>query len=289
MKLKFSELKKEKIIIFFLKALRAFILFGLMFVILLPFLEVFINSIKSSSDKVTPNVYWIPENPTLNNIISTYRQLTSQNAFFNSLVLSATTAICQVISCSIYGYAFGKLKFKGSSIFFWIIIFSLFIPMQSLNTARTLFYSNTYFFGLKLIGSKYSIFLMTLFGMGYLSPIFIYIFRQYFKSIPNDILEQAQIDGAGVLRSFWQIMLPNARGAIVTTGIITFVWTYNDYYFPALFNFSNNNIVLLSTKLSSGRFRNPSTIALMMIIPLLIVYIILQKHLIDSIKKTAIC
>lgn len=289
MNIKFSKVKKEKIIIYFLNFLRSFVLFGLMFIIILPFFEVFINSIKSTSDRLTPNIYWIPENPTLNNIISTYRQLTSQNAFFNSIVLSITTAFCQVISCSFYGYAFSKLKFKGSNVFFWIIIFSLFIPIQSLNTARTLFYSNNYFFGLKLIGSKYSIFLMTLFGMGYLSPIFIYIFRQYFRSLPNDILEQAQIDGAGIVKSFWKIMLPNARGAIVTTGIITFVWTYNDYYYPSLFNFSNNDIILLSSKLSGGRFRNPSTTALMMIIPLLIVYIILQKQLIDSIKKTAIC
>lgn len=289
MKIRFSKVKKEKIIIYLLNFLRSFVLFGLMFIIILPFFEVFINSIKSTSDRLTPNIYWIPENPTLNNIISTYRQLTSQNAFFNSIVLSITTALCQVISCSLYGYAFSKLKFKGSNVIFWIIIFTLFIPIQSLNTARTLFYSNNYFFGLKLIGSKYSIFLMTLLGMGYLSPIFIYIFRQYFRSLPNDILEQAQIDGAGILKSFWKIMLPNARGAITTTGIITFVWTYNDYYYPSLFNFSNNNIILLSTKLSGGRFRNPSTTALMMIIPLLIVYIILQKQLIDSIKKTAIC
>ena len=285
----FNKKTLDKLLITILKVLKSFMIFGLIFVILLPFLEIFVNSIKSYSDKISPNIYWIPENPTLNNIISTYRQLTAENAFYNSLLLSTLTAIIQVLICALSGYAFSKLKFKGSNILFWIIILSIFIPMQSLHTARTLFFSNTYFFSHKLIGSKYSIFIMTFFGMGYLSPIFIYLFRQYFKSISNEILEQSQIDGASIFQSFYKIMLPNAKGAIITTAIITFVWTYNDHYLPSLYQFSSNNFIVLSIKLSGGRYRNPQTTALLMIIPLLIIYIALQKYLIDNIKKTIIC
>lgn len=281
--------KRDKIIKYCLKFLRAMIIFGLLFIILLPFLEIFINSIKSSSDSANPNVYWIPENPTFRRIISTYRQLIANNAFYNSLTISFITAILQIITTSCAGYAFAKLKFKGSNIIFWIVIFSLFIPMESLNTARTLFYTFHSFLGIKLIGSRYSIYIMTFFGMGYLSPIFIYIFRQYFKNLDNDILEQAQIDGANNIKTFFKIMLPNAKGGIITCGVLTFVWTYNDTYFPTFYNFSNNDIYLLSTSLSNGRYRNPSTSALMMIIPLLIIYIFINKYLIDSIQKTAIC
>lgn len=264
-------------------------IFGLLFIILLPFFEIFINSIKTSSDLTNPYVYWIPEHPTFKRIISTYRQLTANNAFYNSLVISFITAIFQIFSTALAGYSFAKLKFKGNNIIFWIVVCSLFIPFESLNTARTLFYTFHPLFGIKLIGSRYSIYIMTIFGMGYFSPIFIYIFRQYFKNISNDILEQAQIDGANNFQTFLKIVLPSAKGGVLTCGILTFVWTYNDTYFPSFYNFSNNKIYLLSTNLSVGRYRNPSTSALMMIIPLLIIYICINKYLIDSIQKTAIC
>lgn len=284
-----KKLTKEKTITYCLKLLRAIMILGLLFIILLPFLEIFINSIKSSSDSVNPYVYWIPEHPTLRKIISTYRSLTANNAFYNSLVISFVTAILQIFATALAGYSFARLKFKGSNIIFWIIICSLFIPTESLNTARTLFYTFHPLFKIQLIGSRYSIYIMTILGMGYFSPIFIYIFRQYFKNISNDILEQAQIDGANNIQTFFKIVLPSARGGVLTCGILTFVWTYNDTYFPSFFNFSNNDIYLLSTSLSNGRFRNPSTSALMMIIPLLIIYIFINKYLIDSIQKTAIC
>ena len=280
---------KQKIILYFFKILRFIIIFGLIFIILLPFLEIFITSIKSPSDLSDPTIYWIPQNPTFKNIISTYRQLTAHNAFYNSLMISFLTAVIQVIITAMAGYSFAKLKFKGNNIIFLLIMLTIFIPIESLNTSRLLFFTFHPLFGIKIIGSRYSIYIMTLLGMGYHSPIFIYIFRQYFRSISNDIFEQAQIDGANNFKVFYKIMLPNARGAILTTGILTFVWTYNDYYFPSLFNFSNSNIYLLSTRLAGGRYRNPSVSALMMIIPLLIIYMFINKYLLDSIQKTAIC
>src|SRR5574344_967568 len=88
---------KQKIILYFFKILRFIIIFGLIFIILLPFLEIFIPSIKSPSDLSDPTIYWIPQNPTFKNIIFTYRQLTAHNAFYNSLMISFLTAIIQVI------------------------------------------------------------------------------------------------------------------------------------------------------------------------------------------------
>lgn len=279
---------RDKVLFFFFNIIKFTIIIGLVFVILLPFLEIFVNSIKSPSDLSNPTIYWIPENPTFKNIISTYRQLTAHNAFYNSLVISFITAILQTLTTSMAGYSFSKLKFKGNNIVFWVILLTIFVPIETLHTARLLFYTFNPLLGIKIIGSRYSIYIMTILGMGYMSPLFIYIFRQYFRSLSNDIIEQAQIDGASTFKVFFKIALPNAKGGILTSIILTFVWTYNDYYFPMLYNFSNNNIFLLSTRLSTGRYRNPSSSALMMIIPLLLIYIFINKYLIDSIQKTAI-
>ncbi|MDD3171553.1 MAG: ABC transporter permease subunit, partial [Bacilli bacterium] len=169
-----------------------------------------------------------------------------------------------------------------------VIMFILVVPRETLEVSRTLFMANYSFFNVYLMQSKNSIYLMTLFGMGNFSPIFIYIFRQYFKSISKDIEEQANIDGAGIFRTFWRIMLPNAKGAILTVGLFSFIWTYNDSYYPSLFNFSTNSFELLSTKLANGRYSNINTTALLIIIPLLLIYVVTQKYFIEAIERSVI-
>ncbi len=285
---KLSKEKKEKITIKSLKILRGFILIGLLFIILLPYYEIFLNAINASGISRYTNAYWIPTRISFSSIRRVFRETIMQNAMVNSLTISFITSILQTFFCALYGYTFAKLKFKGSNVIFWIILLSIFIPLDALQIARVLHFTNDPLFGIKLIGKSYTLYLMALLGVGLRAPLFIYIFRQYFKAVPQDLEDASLVDGCGVFRSFFKVMLPNAKGGIITTFILTFVWTYNDYYYPALLRFSTNNITLLSTRLMGGRYSNANASALMMIIPLLIIYLITQKYLIDGIKKSVI-
>ena len=151
--------------------------------------------------------------------------------------------------------------------------------------------------------------------MGIRSGIFIYIFRQFFRGLPKELEESAIIDGAGVFRTFWSVMLPNARGALVTVGLFAFVWQWNDVYYVKIFEVSTADFPLLTMRLLNAAegmygalfytggldligqdvWENPlflalisNVSALLMMLPLLIMYLFVQKQFVESIERTGI-
>ena len=300
--------------------LRTFILIGLCFVILLPIFQKFSFALRHPTDITDPQVVWIPKAISPINFQIARDLLNFGTTIINSSILSLVTMIIQIIATAIAGYSFARLKFKGNNILFFFIVFTLVVPYETLHVSRIQFLTNTSFFGMKLIGNIFSIYIMSAFGQGIRSAIFIYLFRQFFKNIPVELEESAQVDGAGVIRTFWSVMLPNARGAIVTVGLFAFVWQWNDYYFASLLKFGDN-FPLLSTSLGGGTERldtvmstwvaagrqvfqsigdisvakDPifyglisNTAALLMMLPLLIGYFFVQKLFVESIERTGI-
>lgn len=326
------KVKAKKVATFCAAFFRTFILIGLCFVILTPFIEKFSYAFRAPQDISNNQVIWIPENWSVKNIQIAFRFLTntkddayqniaflqSISTFFNSALLSTVTTVIQVLATAIAGYAFARLKFKGSNLIFLLIILTLIVPQESLETARKLFFVNTSFFGIDLIRNGLAIYIMSAFGMGLRSAIFIYLFRQFFRGVPIELEESAEIDGAGVLRTFWSVMLPNARGAIVTVALFSFVWQYNDLYWAQIFEYAEKDVMpLLTTQLADGSesfnsviatnfselisemgegiASNPqfyslilNTSALLMMLPLIIGYLFVQKLFVESIERTGI-
>lgn len=296
--------------------LRTFILIGLCFIIVLPIVQKISFAFRHPTDIANPQVTWIPATFSTENLRIAYHYLSFNETFINTLTLSSISTFIQVIATAIAGYAFARLKFKGSNLLFYIILFTLVVPNETLNMARFLYFQNTTFFGINLIYNTFAIYIMSAFGMGVRSAIFIFLFRQFFRNIPKELEESAEIDGAGVIRTFWSVMLPNARGAIVTVSLFAFVWQYNDYYFAHLFKYERS-MELLTTKLAAGSgnlyatlitsFQHllvdlgpeikddplffglvTNTAALLMMLPLLVSYFFIQKLFVESIERTGI-
>ncbi|MDD4211861.1 MAG: carbohydrate ABC transporter permease [Bacilli bacterium] len=296
--------------------IRAFILIGLSFIILLPLLQKFSFALRYPTDITDPQVIWIPGTFSFENIRIAYHYLSYNITFINSIVLSFFSMCIQIIATATAGYAFARLKFPGSKIFFYLVLFTLVVPNETLDLSRWLFFQSTNFFGIDLIFNVFSIYIMSAFGMGLRSAIFIYLFVQFFRNLPIELEESAEIDGAGVIRTFWSVMLPNAGGATVTVGLFAFVWQYNDYYYAHLYRFERV-FPVLTTKLAAGSgslsatmvtsfgelLRNlgdeikddplffglvTNTAALLMMLPLLIAYFFIQKLFVESIGRTGI-
>lgn len=311
---------------------RTFILIGLCFVILSPVIEKMSYAFRAPRDISNPQVVWIPETWSSMNIKVAFGYLTLKkdvsfqgisfiyniSTFANTIILSAVTTLIQVIATAIAGYSFARLKFKGNTIIFLLVLLTLIVPQESLQTARSLLFSSTPFFGINLISNAFAIYLMSAFGMGLRSAIFIYLFRQFFRGVPVELEESAEIDGAGVIRTFWSVMLPNARGAIVTVALFSFVWQYNDYYWAMLYKYNDEKVMpLLTTALASSaetfnslfstsfqsliaelgqgitqnaRFYSLilNTAALLMMSPLIFGYLFVQKLFVESIERTGI-
>ena len=326
------KVKAKNTISFLAAFFRTFILVGLCFVILMPIVEKVSFALRAPQDIANKQVIWIPENWSFMNIRVAFSYLTLMkdnsyqniaflyniSTYFNSVWLSLVTTVIQVISTAIAGYAFARLKFKGSGLIFLLAVLTLIVPSESLATARKLVFFNIPFFGIELLKNSFAIYYMSAFGMGLRSGIFIYLFRQFFRGIPIELEESAEIDGAGVIRTFWSVMLPNARGAIVTVALFSFVWQYNDLYWAQMFEYHDSNVMpLLTTGLASsadtfnslistsfqslvaelgdGIAHNAqfyglilNTAALLMMLPLIIGYLFVQRLFVESIERTGI-
>jgi multiple sugar transport system permease protein len=202
----------------------------------------------------------------------------------NSIVQAGTITLAQLITCSTAGYAFARLNFRGKNVLFSIVIGSLMIPIQV--TIVPLF----------LVMSKIGL-TNTLWAL-ILPPVFsafgIFLLRQHFLSIPRELEEAAKLDGAGHLRTFFQVMLPLSGPALATLGIITFTYWWNDLLLPlVMINDTHTQTLPVGLVLLAGRFSSGSlgTIAAgitMAIIPVLIVFIIAQRYIVQSIASSGL-
>jgi len=290
--------------------MRSVLLLGLSFVILFPTIQQILMALRAPEDVNNPAVIWIPETWSIMNIKIASTVLDYKRALINTFKLSAIATILQIASTALAGYAFSRLKFKGSDVLFILVILTIITPPQALSLAQYL-----YFRSISLIGKESSIYIMSGLGMGIRSGIFIYIFRSFFKGLPKELEESAMIDGAGVFRIFRSVMLPNARGALITVGLFAFVWQWNDAYYVKIFEISTDEFPLLTMRLINAAenmyaalfysgglnlvgqnvWENPvflalitNVSALLMMLPLLILYLFVQKQFVESIERTGI-
>ncbi|WP_025724523.1 carbohydrate ABC transporter permease [Acholeplasma granularum] len=287
--------------------MKYFLLYGLAFVILYPLLQQISIALRAPGDIDKALVVWIPENFSLQNIKIAAIVLDYWNALKNSIILSGVVTILQVLTTALAGYAFARLKFKGQGILFIIVVATIIVAPSTIELPLKINLMNFLGTGKSLLGSPNTMYIFAATGMGIKAGIFIFLFRQFFRGIPEEIEEAAYLDGANPLQVFTRIMLPNARGAMVLTAILTFVWQWNDSYFTANFVTKiNSDFSTLTTKMMSIRnaiqgaiiqagvwelfdqdvTQNPlftsmilNTAAMLAMIPLLIFYLLIQKVL----------
>lgn len=287
------------------------LIIGLCFVILYPIILQLAIAFRAPTDVNNTTILWIPGEFSIKNFQVAIIALRYVDALKNSLLLSIGVTIFQLIATSLAGYAFARLKFKGSNLLFALALFTIVVPQTVI--ALPLLRSLT---TMSLIGKPITLFLMAGLGMGIKSGIFIYLFRQFYRGIPIELEEAANIDGANPFQVFYKIMLPNARGAIITVALLSFVWQWNDYYFTTLFvTRSNPNFMTLTTQQVSVLFglqqalteagvwglmgqditKNPlfssmilNTSGVLVMLPLIVLYFFVQKLFVQGIERSGI-
>lgn len=275
------------------------------FVYLYPVLYMISNSFMNLEDLLDTSIKWIPSSFYLDNYKKAILNMNYLDTFFQSIIVAGVPTIINVIICSFVGYGFARFKFRGKKIFMAILIFSYIIPPQITMMPTYVQYAD-----MKLIGSLWSFILPAVFGQGLNAPIFILIFYSFFKQIPKVLIEAAQIDGAGYFRSFLRIALPSAIPAIITVLLFSFVWYWNESYLTQLYvngYFSDGNwttLIVELKKFDSGynpqlamvvdgavQSNNESirmAATMISILPVLIMYFVLQRYFVESIDRTGI-
>ena len=287
---------------------RFFILFGLGFVILYPLIYMLSCAFRESSDMTDPTVMWITRHYTLDIIRETINAMDFGNTLLNTLKLNIGCSVVQVISCAITGYGFARFKFREKGIMFGIVIMMILVPTQIISLPL---YTQFRYFGIKgifsinLIDSMACMYLPAATGNGVRSGLMILIFIQFFRGMPKELEDAAYLDGCSPFGTFLRVMMPNALSSLLTVFLFSVVFYWNDYYVSSTF-FTNNKTVSLMLKNLSSQLSlmlfNDATVqisereqivwmeagCLISIMPILIMYIFLQKYFTEGIERSGI-
>ncbi len=293
---------------------RALLMFGLCFMIIQPLITRFSVSLMAAEDMYDSTIRLLPRNVTLDNYRIVAELTSMPTSMINTAWISLVMSICQVVSTTLVAYGFARYEFPLKKFWFACVVMLIIIPPQTIQTA--LFMSFTHFdiFGifkattgseLNLRSSLVPYTLMCLTCMGLKDGLYIYMLRQYFRSVPESLEEAAYVDGCGTLRTFVKIMLPDAVPTIASCFLFSFVWQWTDLFYTRnfisgykIYSRELSNITSIMSKYFARNATENVTVPLgrqmqligigvfVCCVPLIILYAFTQKTFVQSLTMT---
>ena len=279
------------------KILSYIILIIFTLIYLIPFYIVLITSFKANNQIATQNPFiWFPTTEQLGlkgyqDIFETYTIFETGESMIlvglkNTLTIMIPVIIGGMFSSSIAAYAYAKLKFKGKKIMFGILMFSMMLPSIILLIPSYFMYDNL---GITEYFSFFPLIIPPMFG----SATCVFFLKGYYESIPNDLLDSAKMDGLGYFKTYYKVILPLAKPAIIAQGLLGIVACYNDYILPLIYLVREKDYTLQIAlqMFSTGNNDNLPTVmagAVISILPILILYFCLQKYFISGLTTSGI-
>lgn len=296
--------------------LRGLLIIGLCFLVLQPILNKISLSFMTERDLYDPTVIVLPRHFTLDNYKLIIQLIDYWKVMFNSTWVSLVSSIIQIFACTLVGYGFARFQFPLKKFWFACVILVIVVPPQTIISSLYLNFRFFDIFGIfkALTGHTINLqssiipYLMLCFGtMGLKSGLYVYLIRQYFRNVPKELEEAAYVDGCGTFKTFVSIMVPGAKPILVSTFLFSFVWQWTDSFYSRMFV---GNISLLSNRLTAiTQLLNDYLVAtegagakvsiaygqmmiatgmLIAVIPLLILYVFVQKGFVESINNTGL-
>ena len=249
----------------------------------LPFIQMFLTALTPAEEinKFPPS--FIPKHLTLTGFEALFQQSDILLWTRNTLIVSSTGVLSQIVLCSLAGYGFARLKFPGRNFGFFAIVATIMIPTQLLMVPTYILFTRL---GLiDTLGAAIVPWLASAFG--------IFLMRQFFLSMPYELEESARLDGAGPFRTFFTIMLPNARPAVMTLLVLQFLANWNDFLWPLYVLFSDQRLTL---PVGLARLQGAYTIdypvimagASLAAVPVLILFVFVQRYVIQGVASSGL-
>lgn len=288
-------------------------LISMSYVILYPMFYMLSASLKTPGGFLDPSIIWIPRVITLENYAKAIKALYLLGSLYNTLIYEMVSAGIEILSCAFAAYGLARFKFRGKSILMVLLILNIFIPPQMIIIPMMMNFADLDFLGIlglfkQLTGMEFQIntldtvfpfYLPSLFAVGLKAGIMIFIYIQFFKGLPKELEEAAWIDGAGPFKTYLRIALPSSGVVFLTVSVFSIIWHWNDYYLAVMYT---SNKLPVSVRLSNIEdmfntlkvFTDYEKASLSMaacalfVLPMLIMYMILQKKFIKSIDRVGI-
>lgn len=298
--------------------LRMLFLLAFEFVLLYPVIFMISNSFKVTSDTLNPAVKWFSLSPTTYGYKVAWMAFDYWNGLKITFLFGIVSGLIEVVTCAVYAYGQSRFELRFKKIWMFLLIVTILIPDVMLIIPRILNFRYMDVFGIlglfyKLTGvdlrvnitdTVWTFYLPSLFGVGLKGGLFIYIYMQFFKGLPKELEEAAWIDGAGPVQTFIRIIIPSSGVVILTVFIFSFIWHWNDWLLATMYTENNHTLAFTlrnisgyigqlwsSMKISadsSAYYGAPLAACLMFIAPPTLLYVILQRHFIESVDRVGI-
>lgn len=297
---------------------RQLFMLGISYVVLYPLLYMVSNAFKPVEQYYDPSVVWLPKSLTMENFKIVALVMDIGNVMKNTVIIELLPAIISAMVCMMIGYGLARFNFRGKRFVVACVILTIIVPQQTI--ASSLYSSFRYFdfLGilkflhrfipavdtLNLIGTPWVTILPSLLGVGLKSGIFIFIYMQFFTGLPKELQEAAAIDGCGEFRTFLKIIVPTAKNINIAVLLLAVVWNWNDYYTPSMFirtkdtiatamaSFQANLENLHNMGIGVANIQTAQTqiqaACLITILPLVVLYIFLQKRFSEGIENSGL-
>lgn len=273
------------------------------FVYLYPILYMISTSLMNRDDLLDSSINWLPGTLYLQNYIDAASSMNFWTSLLKGIVIAGIPTVLNILVCMLVGYGFATFAFRGRAIMIGLLLFSYILPSQVTMIPTYGLYSK-----MGIVGTLWTFILPALFGNGLNAPIFILIFYQFFRQVPRVLLEAAKIDGAGHFKTFARVAVPSAGPAILTVGLFSFVWYWNESYLTEMYvqGLSSKSIWVnlvvqlknFETSFQTMQATGDVAVSLsesvkmaataLSILPLMLMYFILQKQFVESIDRAGI-
>ncbi len=301
---------------------RFILMLGVSFVIIYPFVTKIAGSFMSKEDVVDATVAIIPKHFTLD----IYKYMITENnyleALLNTALLSLFCAIIQTLIACLIGYGLAKFKFKGNKLLMAAVVLTMVIPHRTMRMSLIQHFTDFDFLKvnawsyrgiidiildgaqLDLANTFWPLIILSIFGLAFKNGLYIYLMRQFFKGVPDELEESAYVDGSGTFRTFFSIIIPLSVPMMITIFLFSFSWQWTDnFYTEIFFMIDLDKMYLMPDLLSkippSLTYENfagktlyenviRNTAAIMIILPLVIMYLFCQKYLVQGIERSGL-
>ena len=253
-----------------------------------PIVLILFNSLKKETAITTSGVFSLPNGETWNGVVNFVASVTEMDflkSFWYSLVISTTSVVLILLCCSMAAWYIARVNGKFSKLFYYLCVFSMVVPFQMVmftlaKTADTLKLNTPYNICVIYLG----------FGAG----LAVFMFTGFVKGIPLEIEEAALIDGCSPLQVYFQVLIPILKPTIISTAILELMWVWNDYLLPTLvLDIKKFKTIPMAIQYFRGSFGHvqmgPMMASIMIdIIPIIIVYLVCQKYIIEGVVAGAV-
>lgn len=265
-----------KMFIYFMLAIGSFFT-------IMPFVWMISASLKLETEVFMFPIKWIPDVIRWENYFQVFEKIPFTRYYINTIIITGSVVILQIVTSSLAAYSFAKISYRGRDGLFLLYLSSLMIPFQVIMIPQFIIIKN-----LGLVNNIWSIVIISAF-----TPFGVFLFKQNFITIPEELSEAARIDGCSEFKIYLNVIMPLSKPAISSLAILTFVWTWNDFLKPLIYlSTDTKKTIQLGIRnflsLYTADYALLMAAATMSLLPVIIVYFIAQKYFIEGMVSAGI-